>query len=245
MRKQWITRVLTIVAVAALVSFMAVPSGAAQEAPREGQRGQAAKPMPPIPRLSDGTPSLGWEDPQDKGVWKTAERHWDLALRSSTEKKKAFHTNPGPKPSMTTASNRRARMILKGFVFHRAAHPRQQTGLAVPGSLFSCQNRNVSSGSSKPEPTSGKPSTWMGVLIHQTFMTFRHGWVIRSDTGKGRRWSSILSASTKDIGHLPSAVLTSQHHVIERFTQNQLQHDEIRSDDRRSGGVHKTLEDRV
>ena len=40
--------------------------------------GQTAKPMPPVPRLPDGTPNLSWADPAFKGVWRTTQ-HRDFA----------------------------------------------------------------------------------------------------------------------------------------------------------------------
>ena len=59
MRRHWIAVLLTASAALALSFFLAVTTGTAQER-GGGQRGgaQAAKPMPPIPRMPDGTPNL-------------------------------------------------------------------------------------------------------------------------------------------------------------------------------------------
>jgi hypothetical protein len=59
-----------MVAIGALLSFMAVPAEAAQ---RGGQA--AARPNIPIPRMPDGTPVLGWIDPAQKGYWASGQ-HW-------------------------------------------------------------------------------------------------------------------------------------------------------------------------
>jgi hypothetical protein len=70
----WISNFAIAASIAVLAVIWVVPSLNAQTAQQgSGERakaGQAARPLPPIPRLSDGTPSLGWVDPAYKGVWK-------------------------------------------------------------------------------------------------------------------------------------------------------------------------------
>lgn len=61
--------------VAVLTAISGVPALNAQTGQPGGggdraKAGQTARPMPPVPRLSDGTPNLGWSDPAYKGVWK-------------------------------------------------------------------------------------------------------------------------------------------------------------------------------
>src|SRR5437016_5649641 len=72
MRVHRIARFMTLASGAMLVVFLTVPSLAAQQN-GGGERGQGSKPaqpMPPVPRLSDGTPNLAWADSAHKGVWK-------------------------------------------------------------------------------------------------------------------------------------------------------------------------------
>ena len=77
MRRPWIVALLTTSAALALSFFLAVTTGTAQER-GGGQRGgaPAAKPMPAIPRMPDGTPNLAWVDSNFKGMWRSGQ-HWE------------------------------------------------------------------------------------------------------------------------------------------------------------------------
>jgi hypothetical protein len=61
-----------------------------------GQRDQVARPMPPIPRLPDGTPNLGWSDPAYKGVWRTTQ-HRDFAAELIERKEEGIPFQPWAK----------------------------------------------------------------------------------------------------------------------------------------------------
>ena len=75
MRVHGISRSLSVASVVSLVVLVAGLSAIASPGQRGGggRGGQAARPTPPVPRLSDGTPNLGWVDPAQKGVWRTTQ----------------------------------------------------------------------------------------------------------------------------------------------------------------------------
>ena len=58
--------------------------------------GQTAKPMPPVPRLPDGTPNLSWADPAYKGVWRTTQ-HRDFANELIERKEEGLPFQPWAK----------------------------------------------------------------------------------------------------------------------------------------------------
>ena len=78
MREQWMRGSFLVASGVTLVLWLG-PSvvdvqsqrGAGPGGGRGG--GQAARPMPPVPRLSDGSPNLSWADPANKGVWRTTQ----------------------------------------------------------------------------------------------------------------------------------------------------------------------------
>ena len=80
MRFRWAAVSLAVVPVAAMTfMFSLTELSAGQAAGGQGGRGgagggdQAARPMPPVPRMSDGTPNLSWSDPAQQGVWRTTQ----------------------------------------------------------------------------------------------------------------------------------------------------------------------------
>ena len=73
MRRRCITRLVTMAAI--LMLCMTASPAPAQRGGR-GEGGQAAGPNIPIPRMPDGTPNLGWDDPRYKGYWRSGQ-HWE------------------------------------------------------------------------------------------------------------------------------------------------------------------------
>ena len=65
------------IAILAILPFLVATSPISAKAAQRGGRGQApAGPDIPIPRMPDGTPNLGWEDPSYKGAWRSG-MHWE------------------------------------------------------------------------------------------------------------------------------------------------------------------------
>ena len=62
----------TLVSLGVFIASLTTASFGAQQGGgnMKSQTAKAAQPMPPVPRLSDGTPNLSWSDPAHKGVWK-------------------------------------------------------------------------------------------------------------------------------------------------------------------------------
>jgi hypothetical protein len=99
MRDHGISRSLIVASVVSLVLLLAGLSAIASPDQRGGggRGGQAAaRPMPPIPRLSDGTPNLGWVDPAQKGVWRTGQ-HRDMAAEIIERKEEGIPFQPWAK----------------------------------------------------------------------------------------------------------------------------------------------------
>ena len=98
MRDHWMTGFVTAAIVVSLMSFVAVPSGIAQEGDGGGQRAaKAPRAMPPIPRLSDGTPSLGWVDPKERGIWRPDRLHRDFSKSLLDRKEEGIPMQPWAK----------------------------------------------------------------------------------------------------------------------------------------------------
>ncbi len=93
-------RTSAVASVVMLVGALALPSAAAAQAPQGGMRGagagQTAKPMPPIPRMPDGTPNLSWSDPAYKGVWRPTQ-HRDFAVELIERKEEGIPFQPWAK----------------------------------------------------------------------------------------------------------------------------------------------------
>lgn len=99
MRDHGISRSLIVASGVSLVLLLAGFSAIASPGQRGGggRGGQAAaKPMPPVPRLSDGTPNLGWVDPAQKGVWRTGQ-HRDIAAEIIERKEEGIPFQPWAK----------------------------------------------------------------------------------------------------------------------------------------------------
>ena len=220
MREQRIKRILTIAGVVALVSFVAVPSGLAQEAPAGGQGGQAAKPMPPIPRLSDGTPSLGWVDPKDKGVWKTAERHWDLAPVIVDRKEEGIPHQPWAKALYDYRVKQESKDDPEGFCL-------------PPGGTSATANRTGGSWEFLQLPEQKRilrifeagAHVWQTIYMdgrpHPPEVDDIPSWLGHS-IGHWEGDTLVVDTVGFNEGHWASpigGVRTSQHHVIERFTR--------------------------
>ena len=99
MRDRGIFRSLSVASGVALVCALAGLSATASPGQRGGggRGGQAAaRPMPPVPRVSDGTPNLGWVDPAQKGIWRTGQ-HRDIAAEIIERKEEGIPFQPWAK----------------------------------------------------------------------------------------------------------------------------------------------------
>ncbi len=99
MRDRGMFRSLSVASGVALVCVLAGLSATASPGQRGGGgRGAqaAARPMPPVPRVSDGTPNLGWVDPAQKGVWRTGQ-HRDMAAEIIERKEEGIPFQPWAK----------------------------------------------------------------------------------------------------------------------------------------------------
>jgi hypothetical protein len=91
MRNHWIAGFCSGGSIAALAVFLATPPAALAQ-----RADEVAKPVPPVPRLSDGTPNLGWVDPAHKGAWKSG-RHRDFAMELIERKEEGIPFQPWAK----------------------------------------------------------------------------------------------------------------------------------------------------
>ena len=73
MRHQRITKSFSSIGAALVLLSLQTPLWSQEDG------GEAARPNLPIPRLADGTPNLGWDDPAHKGTWQVSGSHWDYA----------------------------------------------------------------------------------------------------------------------------------------------------------------------
>jgi len=96
MRDQQISRSLIVASAVALTLVLAGFSATASSGQGRGGAGQVARSMPPIPRLPDGTPNLGWSDPANKGVWRTTQ-HRDFAVELIERKEEGIPFQPWAK----------------------------------------------------------------------------------------------------------------------------------------------------
>ena len=87
---------LAFVAVLALTLAVAALAAAQGRQGGGGQGGANAKPMPPVPRMSDGSPNLGFADPANKGVWRTTQ-HRDFAAELIERKEEGIPFQPWAK----------------------------------------------------------------------------------------------------------------------------------------------------
>src|SRR5262249_10923168 len=59
-----------------LMALILTASSVSAQRGERGGGGQAAGPNIPVPRMPDGTPNLGWDDPRYKGYWRSGQ-HWE------------------------------------------------------------------------------------------------------------------------------------------------------------------------
>ena len=70
---------LTVLVLSLLLTALLMPAQGGQRGGQRGGRGegaQAAAANIPIPRLPDGNPNLSWDDPAQKGYWRSG-MHWE------------------------------------------------------------------------------------------------------------------------------------------------------------------------
>jgi hypothetical protein len=70
MRTHWLSGLKVATVVLFIAASASLDFAQAQGGSAGGGQTAAAPPVPPVPRLSDGTPNLSWSDPMHKGVWK-------------------------------------------------------------------------------------------------------------------------------------------------------------------------------
>jgi hypothetical protein len=208
-------RTATAIAIVLSVAGLSAqqPAGGSQTAK------PTAKPMPPIPRLSDGTPNLSWSDPAHKGVWRTTQHRdfnkelierqaegvpfqpWAKALYEYRQKMElkddpeGFCLPPGG-PSLT--SNRTQ------APWEFVQQPDQKRILRI----FEVHNRTwqviYMDGRQHP-PEAYELPTWMGHSI-----------------GRWEADTLVVDTVGFNEGHWLSvfgAIRTSQQHLVERFTR--------------------------
>ncbi len=97
MRTPWMCRSV-MVASGAILALVLGASADTSAQGRGGGRGggQPARPMPPVPRLADGTPNLSWSDPANKGVWRTTQ-HRNFANELIDRKEEGIPFQPWAK----------------------------------------------------------------------------------------------------------------------------------------------------
>jgi hypothetical protein len=194
------------------------PSAAAPQG-QAGGRGQAARPMPPVPRLSDGTPSLGWVDPAHKGAWKPG-RVRDYSQQLTERKEEGVPFQPWAKALYEYRLKTEQKDDPEGFCL-------------PPGGTLATTNRTASPWEFIQIPEQKR--------IIRIFEGASHMWQVIYMDGRPHpkeaydlptwmghsvgRWEGdtlVVDTVGFNEGHWISTlggVRTSQHHLIERFTR--------------------------
>jgi hypothetical protein len=181
--------------------------------------GQAARPMPPVPRLSDGSPSLSWSDPAFKGVWRTTQ-HRDFAAELIDRKEEGIPFQPWAKALYEYRQKTELKDDPEGFCLPTGGPSAVSNRTQAPWEFLQLpeQKRIVRifegqahmwhpiymDGRPHPQEAYDLP-TWMGHAVGRW-----EGDTLVVDTvgfNEGH-WLSVMGA-----------VRTSQLHLIERFTR--------------------------
>jgi hypothetical protein len=221
MRDHWISGFMTVASLVVLVVFLAAPSAAASQTQQGGTResGRAARPMPPVPRLPDGTPNLGWVDPAHKGVWKT-ERIRDYTAQLIERKEEGIPYQPWAKALFEYRTKTQQKDDPEGFCLPPGGVSATTNRTSAPWEFLQMpeQKRIIRifeggshmwqviymDGRRHPQEAFDLP-TWMGHSVGHW-----DGDTLVVDT-VGFNEGNWLSTS--------GDVRTSQHHLIERFTR--------------------------
>lgn len=221
MRDHGISRSL-IVAGAGLVLVLAgLPAIASPDQRGGGGRGgqAAAKPMPPVPRLSDGTPNLGWSDPANKGVWRTGQ-HRNIEAEIIERKEEGIPFQPWAKALYDYRIKTEQKDDPEGFCLPTSGPSATSNRTSSPWEFLQMpeQKRIIRifqgqahmwqviymDGRAHPQEAFDLP-TWMG---HSTGSWDGDTLVVDTVGFNEGNWLSV-----------GGAVQTSQLHLIERFTR--------------------------
>jgi hypothetical protein len=224
MRNHGISRSLIVASVVSLVLLLAGLSVIASPGQRGGGGGgrggqAAAKPMPPIPRLSDGTPSLGWVDPAHKGVWRTGQ-HRDITAEIIERKEEGVPFQPWAKALYDYRIKTEQKDDPEGFCLPTSGPSLTSNRTSSPWEFLQMteQKRIIRifqgqahmwqviymDGRPHPQEAFDLP-TWMG---HSTGQWDGDTLVVDTVGFNEGNWLSV-----------GGAVQTSQLHLIERFTR--------------------------
>ncbi len=212
MRHRGITK--TLLSMGAVLAVLALP--APLEARQDSE--DAGRPDLPIPRLPDGTPHLGWDDPAHKGTWQVTRGHWELAddlvdrpeegipfkpwARALYEYRIAEESKDDPEGLCVPPGGTRATSTNAPWEF-----------LQMPGQerIFRVFQRPVATwqeihmdGRDHPREAYDLP-TWLGHSV-----------------GHWEGDTLVVDTVGFNEGHWMSrygAIRTSQHHLVERFTR--------------------------
>lgn len=223
MRDHRIAGSVTVATVVALVSFLTLASEAAPQGQQggEGRGGQAARPMPPIPRFPDGTPNLGWVDPANKGVWKSAQgQHRDYAVELIERKEEGIPFQPWAKALYEYRIKTEQKDDPEGFCL-------------PPGGVSATSNRTASPWEFLQMPEQKRIVRIFEGSAHMWQVIYMDGRPHPPDVDEIPTWlghsvghwegdTLVVDTVGFNEGHWLSVsglVRTSQHHVIERFTR--------------------------
>jgi hypothetical protein len=218
MRDHWIAGFMTV---ASVVVFLAVPSAVASQRQQGGggETGQAARPMPPVPRFPDGTPNLGWVDPANKGVWKPG-RLRDYALQLLERKEEGVPYQPWAKALYEYRIKTEQKDDPEGFCL-------------PPGGTLATSNRTSSPWEFLQIPEQKRIIRIFEGAAHMWQVIYMDGrphpqeaydlptWMGHS-VGHWEGDTLVVDTVGFNEGHWLSTlggVRTSQHHLIERFTR--------------------------
>ena len=223
MRGHRLARRLVLASAVALGLFLILPvaDAQAQGAPggQAAQAGQAARPMPAVPRLSDGSPNLGWADPANRGVWKSGQ-HRDYAADLTDRKAEGVPFQPWAKALYEYRIKTEQKDDPEGFCL-------------PPGGSSATSNRTSSPWEFLQMPDQkrivrifeGAAHMWQVIYMdgrpHPPELADIPTWLGHS-VGRWEGDTLVVDSVGFNEGHwltVNGLPRTSMHHVIERFTR--------------------------
>ena len=212
-----------IAASAVALAVLMGPSAIAEAGQRgggAGRGGQPARPMPPVPRLADGSPNLGWADPAEKGVWRTTQ-HRNFANELIERKEEGLPFQPWAKALYDYRAKTEWKDDPEGFCLPTSGPSATSNRTSSPWEFLQLpeQKRIVRifegqahmwqviymDGRPHP-PTAFDLPTWMG---HSTGRWDGDTLVVDTVGFNEGTWLSVMGAPQ-----------TSQLHLVERFTRS-------------------------
>ena len=193
-----------------VVLFLALPSGDAQEGPPDD------RPDRPIPRFPDGTPNLGWVDPEYRGAWHSG-NHQNVSLdvidpedgipfkpwaRALYDYRNETNFRDDPNNSCLPGGGTRATSLISGWEFIQI--PEQQRIIRIFERVTRIWQEIHMDGRPHPREAYELP-TWLGHAV-----------------GHWEGDTLVVDTVGFNEGHWMSrwgAPRTSEHHVTERFTR--------------------------